>query len=110
VSHAQYVILEWTEELLHFPRYGFATIKHAEELGANVRWHDLCPSLEQAAAWTEALNRRGSSTASGVNTVSIADEPRETPLDEGRERRSAASASENCAVGKLPTALIHRTS
>jgi hypothetical protein len=56
MQDGQYVILEWIEELPHLPRYGFATIKHAEELGDNVKWHELCPSLEQAAASTQALN------------------------------------------------------
>ena len=56
MQDGQYVILEWIEELPHHPRYGFATIKHAEELGDNVKWHELCPSLEQAAASTRVLN------------------------------------------------------
>jgi hypothetical protein len=53
----QYVILEWVEDLPHYPRFGFATIKHAEELGDNVKWHEVCSSIEQAAASTRALNR-----------------------------------------------------
>jgi hypothetical protein len=56
VRDSQYVILEWVEDLPDVPRYGFATIKHAEELGDNVKWHQLCSSLEQAAASTQALN------------------------------------------------------
>ena len=60
MQDGQYVIVEWIEELPHLPRYGFATIKHAEELGDNVKWHELCPSLEHAAASTQALNDKSS--------------------------------------------------
>jgi hypothetical protein len=52
----QYVVLEWVEDLPQVARYGFATLKHAEELGDNVRWHDRCASLEQAASAAQALN------------------------------------------------------
>ena len=60
MQDGQYVILEWIEELPDLPRYGFATIKHAEELGDNVKWHEFCPSLEYAAASTQALNDKSS--------------------------------------------------
>jgi hypothetical protein len=63
MRNPQYVVVEWIEDLPHLPRYGFATVKHAEELGDNVRWHDSCSSLEQAAAWTHALNRQEGSTS-----------------------------------------------
>ena len=52
----QYVILEWIPYEADFPRYSFATIKHAEELGSQVRWHQTCPSLEVAAKQVRQLN------------------------------------------------------
>ena len=63
MRNLQYVVVEWIEDLPQVPRYGFATIKHAEELGDHVRWHDRCPSLEQAAAWAHELNRQERSTS-----------------------------------------------
>jgi hypothetical protein len=56
MSDIQFVVLEWIEDLPTVARYGFATLKHAEELGDNVRWHERCGSLEQAAAAAHALN------------------------------------------------------
>jgi hypothetical protein len=57
----QYVILEWVRHLPGFPRYSFATIKHAEELWPQVRWLQGCPSLELAAETASALNFRDTS-------------------------------------------------
>ena len=45
----QYVVLECVPYLPGYPRYGFATLKHAEELGDGVRWLQTCSSLEEAA-------------------------------------------------------------
>lgn len=55
-DHHQYVILEWIHTLPGFPRYSFATIKHAEELWPQVRWLQRCASLELAAETTTQLN------------------------------------------------------
>ena len=52
----QYVILEWIPYEADFPRYSVATIKHAEELGSQVRWHQTCPSLEFAAKHVRQMN------------------------------------------------------
>ena len=57
-----YVILEWIPYEAEFPRYSFATIKHAEELGSQVLWHQTCPSLEVAAERVHRLNRPDSQT------------------------------------------------
>jgi hypothetical protein len=54
----QYVVLEWLDELPGYPRYSFATVKHAEELSADVQWLQLCPSLETAATTASELNLR----------------------------------------------------
>ena len=61
-DHNQYVILEWVRRLPGFPRYSFATIKHAEELWPEVRWLQSCPSLDLAAETASVLNFRHAST------------------------------------------------
>ena len=41
MRETEYVVVEWIPNLPQYPRYGFATAKHADELGANVqrpRW------------------------------------------------------------------------
>jgi hypothetical protein len=58
VDNGQYVILEWVCQLPGFPRYSFATIKHAEELRPEVRWLQSCDSLELAAETASQLNLR----------------------------------------------------
>lgn len=52
----QYVVLEWVDELPGYPRFSFATVKHAEELSPSVHWLQMCPSLETAAKTTSELN------------------------------------------------------
>lgn len=54
----QYVVLEWVDELAGFPRYSFATIKHAEELWPRVQWLQMFSSLELAAQTASQLNFR----------------------------------------------------
>jgi hypothetical protein len=60
----QYVILEWIPYAAEFPRYSFATVKHAEELGSQVQRLRMCPSLEVAA---EAVHRLNLSDTSADN-------------------------------------------
>jgi hypothetical protein len=55
-EHAHYVVLECVENLPQYPRYGFATAKHAEELGLNVKQLQICASLELAATIVDELN------------------------------------------------------
>ena len=55
---AQYVVLECVDDMPPYPRYGFATSKHAEELDSNVRWLRTCASLELAAEIVSDLNGR----------------------------------------------------
>jgi hypothetical protein len=57
-EHAEYVVLEWVEDLPEFPRYSFATLKHAEELGPDAQWLQTYSSLEMAAEATRELNWR----------------------------------------------------
>jgi hypothetical protein len=57
-ENAQFVILEWIAEPSEFPRYSFATVKHAEELRPNVRWLETRSSLEAAAEAVTELNLR----------------------------------------------------
>lgn len=54
----QFVILEWVHEVPGFPRYSFATVKHAEELWPHVQWLQMCSSLETAAETANELNWR----------------------------------------------------
>ena len=53
---AQYVVVECLDDLPEYPRYGFATAKHVEELGPNVRCLRSCTSLELATELTSQLN------------------------------------------------------
>ena len=52
----QYVILEWIPYVAEFPRFSFATVKHAQELGTQVRWLQTCPSMEIATDRVRWLN------------------------------------------------------
>jgi hypothetical protein len=52
----QYVILEWIPYVVEFPRYSFATVKHAQELGTQVHWLETYPSMETAADRVRSLN------------------------------------------------------
>ena len=52
----QFVILEWIPYDAEFPRYSFATLKHAEELGSQVHWLDTCRSIPIAAERVRQLN------------------------------------------------------
>jgi hypothetical protein len=52
----QFVILEWIPYAVEFPRYCFATVKHAQELGTQVHWLETCPSMEMAADRVHRLN------------------------------------------------------
>jgi hypothetical protein len=51
-----FIVLEWLADEPAYPRYSFATSKHAEELGENVQQLDVCPSLVLAAARVTTLN------------------------------------------------------
>ena len=53
---ATFVVVEWLDATPPFPRYSFATIVHARELGDAVRWVEPCPSLQAAAALAARLN------------------------------------------------------
>jgi hypothetical protein len=53
-----YVIVEWIHDEPPFPRFSFATPKHAEELETNVKRVQTCASLEVAAQIVAQLNRR----------------------------------------------------
>jgi hypothetical protein len=55
---AAYVILEWLDATPPYPRYSFATVSHASELGPEVRWLEPCPQLEVAADLVARLNGR----------------------------------------------------
>jgi hypothetical protein len=52
----QFVVLEWIPYVAEFPRFSFATVKHAEELGTQVLWVETCPSIEIAAERVRSLN------------------------------------------------------
>ena len=54
-NHA-YVILECLDGLPGYPRFGFATTKHAEELESEVKWLERCDTLEMAAEGAGRLN------------------------------------------------------
>ena len=51
-----YVIIEWIHNESPFPRYSFATMKHAEELETNVRRIQTCASVELAGQIVAQLN------------------------------------------------------
>ena len=51
-----YVIVEWVHNESPFPRYSFATPKHAEELETNVKRLQTCASLELAGKIAAQLN------------------------------------------------------
>jgi hypothetical protein len=55
---AQFVILEWIDDLSGYPRYSFATLTHAEELRPHVKFLETHSSLESAAEAVADLNRR----------------------------------------------------
>ena len=61
MRETEYVVVEWIPDLSQYPRYGFASAKHADELGANVQRLHICASLELAAQITNDLNARASS-------------------------------------------------
>ena len=61
-NFTEFVVLEWLEDLPHYPRYCFATVKHAEELGPDVRWVQLYVSLDSAAGAARLLNVRSASS------------------------------------------------
>ena len=58
MSATLYVVVEWVPDLPQYPRYSFATEKHAEELGSNVQRVQGCNSLESAAHVVSELNAR----------------------------------------------------
>ena len=58
-----YVIVEWIHNELPFPRYSFATLKHAEELETNVTRLQACASLETAAQIVAQLNWQDPTTS-----------------------------------------------
>jgi hypothetical protein len=62
-EHNHFVILEWIPYEAEFPRYCFATVKHAEELGTQVHWLETCPSMEMAANRVRRLNLPASAEA-----------------------------------------------
>jgi hypothetical protein len=51
-----YVIVEWANNELPFPRYSLATPKHAEELETNVKRLQTCSTLELAGKIVAQLN------------------------------------------------------
>ncbi len=51
-----YVIVESVVDLPGYPRYGFATMVHAEELGESVRCLERYVSMEAAAEGAARLN------------------------------------------------------
>jgi hypothetical protein len=53
---AAYVVLEWLEDTPGYPRYSFATVVHAAELGTAVRWVESCATMEAAVALASRLN------------------------------------------------------
>lgn len=68
-ENAQFVIVEWIDDVPGFPRHGFATMKHAEELGENVRWLDRFASSEAAAKSVGELNSRDASAPDGQSSA-----------------------------------------
>jgi hypothetical protein len=52
-----YVVVECVVDLPGYPRFGFATLLHAEELGDSVRCLDRYASIEAAAQKADRLNR-----------------------------------------------------
>jgi hypothetical protein len=58
-----YVILEWVRDEPPFPRFSFATPKHAEELETNVERLQTCASLEMAGNIVAQLNRQEPTTS-----------------------------------------------
>jgi hypothetical protein len=53
---AAYVVLEWLEDTPAYPRYSFATVVHAAELGTVVRWVELCATMQAAVDLVSRLN------------------------------------------------------
>jgi hypothetical protein len=57
-TSAQFVVLEWIDDVSGYPRYSFATLTHAEELRPHVKFLETHSSLELAAATVADLNHR----------------------------------------------------
>jgi hypothetical protein len=53
---AAYVVLEWLEDTPAYPRYSFATVVHAAELGTAVRWVESCATMAAAVDLASRLN------------------------------------------------------
>jgi len=64
-EHTGYVVVECVVDLPGYPRFGVATLVHAEELGDSVRCLDRYSSMEAAAQKADRLNgaRRSSGAA-----------------------------------------------
>ena len=57
VSIAPFVVIEWLDITpTKYPRYSFATVVHARELGDAVRWVEPCKNVDTAAALAAQLN------------------------------------------------------
>jgi hypothetical protein len=55
-EHTGYVVVEAVVDFPGYPRFGIATVVHAEELGDSVRWLDRYSSMEAAAQKVDRLN------------------------------------------------------
>ena len=55
-KNTAFIVLEWIDAVPGYARYGFATVKHAEELGSSVKWLQEWSSLELAAENASRLN------------------------------------------------------
>jgi len=53
-----FVVVASMDATRPYPRYSFATLVHARELGDTVRWVDSCNTLEAAAMVAARLNTR----------------------------------------------------
>jgi hypothetical protein len=56
-ENTEYIVVEWLDDLPGIDRYGFATAKHAAEMGEQVRCLDTFLSLETAAHEVDRLNQ-----------------------------------------------------
>ena len=56
IKNTAFIVVEWIDDVPGCARYGFATVKHAEELGPNVKWLQQWWSLESAAEDASRLN------------------------------------------------------
>jgi len=86
MRETEYVVVEWIPDLPQYPRYGFATAKHAHELGATVERLQICESLELAARITNELNARDLAGRAHRGTGAPGDQPTEISKSSSDER------------------------